>query len=401
MSQLRPVEPLAPPRVTEVPYWHEGVDLEALRSFRPPVSVPQPGDGALTAVSSGIDLGVAQALTSVVMASSLPTILRGLSRRSSVLAEWEYYAERGFVSDPDSFFVPPADTIAPARREVGRASFVPSDGEVWDIFFASPFEPHNPGVRRAYLRHHGNRICHARHWTHDDGPRPTIVLVHGYLVSSPNLNTELFNARWLFKRGLDVLLFSLPFHGERAVFMPGFGFPSFDIARMAEAFAHTVHDLRVLLSWLERRGVERTGMMGASLGGYTTALMAGLEHRLDFAVPIIPATSLIDVILDWRPGGNLLVPLLSWLGLDLDDVRRATAVHTPLQHLPVLPRDRLLVIGADGDGVTRPYQAQLLWEQWGRPRIHWYAGSHGVHIHRGTYLREIGRFLGGLGLFEE
>ncbi|MCC7076123.1 MAG: alpha/beta hydrolase family protein [Acidimicrobiia bacterium] len=400
MSQLRRVESPPENRPHAAKCWFEGEDLESHRRFRPHVTVPHAGDGLLRAISSVIDFGVAQGLSSVVMASSVPTILRGIGHRAELIEQWGYYAAPELLADPGLFFVPPVQGIVPARREVRRTTFVPDDGEVWDLFFASPFEPHNPQVRRAYLRHHGNRICHARHWTHADGPRPTIILVHGYVVSNADVNTELFNARWLFERGLDVLLFSLPFHGERAVFAPGVGFPNFDLARMAEAFGHTVHDLRVLIGWLEGRGVSRIGMMGASLGGYTTALMAGVEPRIDFAIPMIPATSLIDVMLDWRPGAVLLRPLLSYLGLDVDDVRRASAVHTPMQHDPRVSPDNLLVIAADGDGITQPYQARLLWEHWGRPRIHWFAGSHGMHVHRGTYLRELGRFLGGIGLFE-
>jgi dienelactone hydrolase len=400
MSQLRPVEELHTAPAAASAYWFESVDLDRARRFRPPVSVPQRGDAPLTSVSSGVDFGLAQSLTAMVMASSLPTILRGLTRRNAIRSEWDHYADGRYLRHPDTFFVPPVDELTPARREVGRTTFVPPQGEVWDLFFASPFEPVNPSVRRAYLRHHGNRICHARHWTHQDRPRPTIILVHGYMVSNANVNTELFNARWLFRNGLDVLLFSLPFHGERAVFAPGFAFPNFDLARMAEAFAHTVHDIRVLIGWLKRSGVPEIGMMGASLGGYTTALMAGLESRLDFAIPMIPATTLMDSLLDWKPGGMLLRPLLAQLGMTLEDVRRYTAVHTPLQHASLLPPERLLVIGADGDGITQPYQAQLLWEHWDRPRVHWYAGSHSIHVHRGTYLRELGRFLGGLGVFD-
>ena len=28
--------------------------------------------------------------------------------------------------------------------------------------------------------HHRNRIAHAQHWTHDDGPRPTLCVIHGF-----------------------------------------------------------------------------------------------------------------------------------------------------------------------------------------------------------------------------
>ena len=36
------------------------------------------------------------------------------------------------------------------------------------------------------------------------------------------------------------------------------------------------------------------GMMGSSLGGYTSALLASLDDRLDFVIPILPPASITD-----------------------------------------------------------------------------------------------------------
>lgn len=382
------------------PYWFEGVDFEAISDFRPRVTVPQRGDGTLSRFSRMIDIGSAQSMTTLILASSLSTAVRSIRDGRGLIEEWEYYADPKFLVDPDSFFVPPGDAFTPARREVRISTFVPPGGELWDLFFASPFEPHNPAVRRKYLRHDDNRVCSARYWAHNDGPRPTILLVHGYVASNMHLNTELFNARWLYERGLDVMLFELPFHGRRSRFVPGFMFLDFNLARMAEAIGHAVHDLRVLIGWLLRQGVPTVGMMGASLGGYMSALMTDIEPRLDFAVAMIPAVSFVDTMFDWPARSSVFAPLLNQLGVTVDDVRRYAAVHAPLQHAPLLPPERLFVIAADCDAIARPYQAQLLVDHWGGPHVHWYAGSHSVHVRRSTYLRALGRFLGGLGLFD-
>lgn len=398
MENLTALRPL--PEVDAAPsLWFDRLDVDRLRSFRPLVSVPHVGDSHLRRASDVLDRTVTRPLSSVLLAGSLPTIFGGFTNPRRLEEVWGFYADPAFLQDPSLFFEAPGDAFTPARRVADDATFKPGDGDVWDLFFASPFEPVNPAVRRDYLGHHDNRLAHARYWRHESGPRKTVICVHGYMASNHLLNTELFNVRWLYQRGLDVLLFCLPFHGDRATVAPGFAFPGFDMARMAEGFAHAVHDLRVFIGWLLGQGAPAVGMMGASLGGYTTALMAGLDERLDFAVPMIPATSLVDTVLDWSPANVVLSALLKRVGLEPDDVRAFAAVHTPLQHDPLVPRDRLLVIGADGDMITRPYQARLLWEHWGGPQVHWYAGSHVIHVHRATYLRRLGRFLGDIGVF--
>jgi dienelactone hydrolase len=380
--------------------WFDRIDVERYRDFRPVVSVTHAADGQLSLISDVADRIFAAPLAAMVLASSVPMLLRALRNPDSVMDEWAFYARPDFLADPDAFFERPPDNFTLARRYAERTTFRPTDGEVWDLFFASPFEPVNPSLRRRYLAHQPNRTAHARYWRHESGPRKTIICVHGYMGSNPSLNTELFNVRWLYKRGLDVLMFVMPFHGDRAGLVDGLHFPNFDLAKVAEGFAHAVYDFRVFLGWLLRQGAPSVGVTGASLGGYMTSLMAAVDGRLDFAVPMIPATSVVDTVVDWASTHVVLGAMLDRVGWELDDARLHTAVHTPLQHPPRVCRDRLMIIGADGDHITRPYQARLLWEHWGGPEIHWYAGSHLVHLHRSSYLRHLGRFLGSLGVFE-
>ena len=67
--------------------------------------------------------------------------------------------------------------------------------------------------------------------------------------------------------------------------------------------AHAVHDFRIFMDYLESRGVNRIGVTGISLGGYTSALLATVEERLHFSIPNVPVVSLPDLVLiDGGPG---------------------------------------------------------------------------------------------------
>jgi hypothetical protein len=141
------------------------------------------------------------------------------------------------------------------------------------------------------------------------------------------------------------------------------------------------------------RGAGAVGVTGLSLGGYTTAALAVAEPRLHFAIPNAALAEMTSLIRSWFPAGQLLDLALRRQGLGLDDMRAALGVHSPLSYAPALPKDRLLIIGGLGDRLAPPEQSRMLWEHWDHPRLHWYPGNHVMHVNRGAYLREMGRFL--------
>ena len=61
-----------------------------------------------------------------------------------------------------------------------------------------------------------NNIVRAQHWRHDDGPRPTLCVIHGFMGSSYLANGRFFTLPWYYRSGYDVLMYTLPFHGRRA-----------------------------------------------------------------------------------------------------------------------------------------------------------------------------------------
>jgi pimeloyl-ACP methyl ester carboxylesterase len=230
-----------------------------------------------------------------------------------------------------------------------------------------------------------------------------VIAMHGFWASPYWLNAYMFEIPLLFRLGFDVVLPTMPFHGvrrmERALFS-GHGFLSAEISQTNEAFAHAVSDVRVLLAHLTQRGVPGVGITGLSLGGFMTALLASLEPGLAFAIPNVPVTSIIDLLLDWHPLAEILRIALRRAGLTIQRIRRLMAVHHALSYAPKVPRDRLMVIAGVGDRMAPPSQARLLWEHWGEPRAYFFPGNHLLHFDRGGYLRVMAKFLARAGLVE-
>ncbi len=320
------------------------------------------------------------------------------------MADRDFYGPMAESGDPARFFRPPPRDVWVHTRRVSFTRFRPRDGVCNDLRFDSPYVPANARERDAYLRHEANRVAHARHWRHSDGPRPTVIAIHGFSADLYMLNEWFFALPWLYKMGFDVCLFTLPFHGPRqtkySVFS-GHGFFAGGINRINEAFAQGVHDFRILLDHFEHAlGVKDVGVMGVSLGGFTSALLAAVEPRLRFAIPNVPVASVPDLVQEWEPLGTIIRAAMKGYDVSLRDMRHMLAVSCPLTYRPLLPRERLMVIGGIGDRLAPPKHSRLLWDHWDRCRIHWFPGSHLVHLDRGEYLRQIARFMRDIGFFD-
>ena len=67
-------------------------------------------------------------------------------------------------------------------------------------------------------------------------------------------------------------------------------------------------------------------------------------------------------------------PCAGWKQKGLSSTVRSGPDHAILLHAP-------------------PKHSRLLWEHWGRPKLHWFPGSHLLHLDRGEYLEAQAMFL--------
>jgi len=340
-----------------------------------------------------VDHGLRTALASVAAASTTPWLLSGRFRAEREAIE--IYAELAATGDPAKVFDEPeeVDVRVVAGEVRGHAG-----GRVELLRFRSPYVARNPAIRDAYGRHANNVVARAQHWRHGDGPRPTLLVIHGFGASPAWFNARFFSLDRVFASGWDVVLHTLPFHGSRRgrfTLVNGAELFAHGLAHLSEAILQGVHDARILVGHLQRQGVARVGVTGLSLGGYTTGLLAAAEPRLDFAVPNA-ALSWLPAIMDtWFPA-NLTGAIARRLArLDDEAIAAALAVHSPLTYPPALPRDRLMIVAGLGDRLAPPEQSEMLWEHWQRPEIHWFPGSHVLHFGRAAYLEAMRRLMDG------
>ena len=340
----------------------------ALGFDRGPHQVPEPLSLATNA-AVGADSALLATWQAIGAVMSEPPDERVVEE---VQAAVDRHRAAGVLEDPSlAHYMPP--TLE--KAQVARLH-VSGLGDVERLSFESEFEDADPAVRDAYLAIAPNRIAQATMLRHADRPRPALVCVHGLAGGMPALDARLFGSRRLHRGlGIDVVQYLLPMHGLRAAGrISGEGFLNGHPLTTNAALAQAVWDLRRIIGWLRAQGAPTVGVMGASLGGYTAAALAGLERGLACVVPLIPAVSLVSLLRrDRSPTERLAYDAMGFTDQLLGD---AFAPHDPLRHSPrVAPEGRLIVAGL-ADRVCPPEQAEALWAHWKQPAIHWFPGSH-------------------------
>jgi hypothetical protein len=253
----------------------------------------------------------------------------------------------------DEFFALPR-VITPGERLVRQRR---RGGTVTDLSWHSDFSLLDPEVAERYGSARENALSVARRFQRGPG-RPAAILIHGYMAGPFAFEERIWPLAELDAAGFDVVLFTLPFHGARA--RTGYGavpeFPGEDPRLNVEGFRQAMFDLQNLVTWLLANGHPRVGVIGMSLGGYTAALLASVEARLDFLVPVIPLSSLGDFA---REQGSLS-PVPEEAATQhtlLESIYRRVS---PLSRPSLVPPERCLVVAAKADRVTPAAHARRL-----------------------------------------
>ncbi len=325
----------------------------------------------------------------------------------------------GTQAAPGLFFPAPS-RAAVTETQSGRG---PSGSTQWDIQFSSDYVAFLPAARAWYPRYLANNTAHARLWSkpvaRGDAPRPVLVLIHGWGAGEYWMMEQPFEASYWLHHGFDVCAFVLPFHGPRTPEVGAAGdarpasglrglrrlpnsplFPSANIVRTNEAFGQAVYDLRALTEHLRLRSGATAnvpvGVIGMSLGGYTAALWASVTNDLAFAVAMIPAVSMSELM--WtHSSGTVMRKRARDHGVDQELLEQAFAVHSPLARPARLPAERLFVIAGRGDRITPPAHAEQLAAHWGC-EVTWFNGGHLAQVGRHQAFSAVRKQLVALGI---
>jgi len=260
-------------------------------------------------------------------------------------------------------------------------------GTVVDAAWPSPYVPLHQEAARFFAQHPNNARTRAR-WYRHDAPAATLVCLNGWGGGHFRFEAFMYRPRWFYDRGLDVILFPLPFHGPRGAGLSMPRFPSPNGFRTNEGLAQAILELRGLVRRLRARGAPAVGLSGMSLGGFVSALYATVEDDVDFVVPVMPVASLAEMM--WRGGscGDAQRRAVE-RGITQETLRQAFSATAPLLREPKVPAERFLVVAAEHDRVVPADHARRLSAHFDCPELATFPGSHLVHVGKEHLLRSL------------
>jgi pimeloyl-ACP methyl ester carboxylesterase len=393
-SDLVDADPISPPvPIPDVP----GGDV--VGEGLPARAALSPRQRLVVDASAISDVALRTTASALLATTVAPVVVGANLRRGDSASERDklkFYAELGAERDPQKSFPAPLEPPRNVSRHASPLAQRVALATIDNISFPSSFRAVNPAMRERWSALSANNVVRAQHWRHDDGPRPTLCVIHGFMGSSYLFNGLFFSLPWYFRSGYDVLLYTLPFHGKRAEKcspFSGFGYFASGLSGFAEAMAQAVYDFRSVVDYLHSTGVERIALTGLSLGGYTSALIASVDDRLEAVIPNCPVITPGDLFNEWFPASTL-IRFGRWLtSISDEELRAGLAYHGPLNYQPLLSKDRRMIITGLGDRMAPPEHAVALWEHWDRCALHWFPGSHVLHVSQLDYLRRMTPFL--------
>ena len=342
-----------------------------------------------------VDTVVRQALRRLFLRRGVP--MRTAEELERSFAMLRCYMDPEVLADPDRLMAPPS-TLPGVRTRWRRPI---RGGTHAHLEFDSPYRPIHPIYAAEFHRYDRLDRVHLFAWQHHRPAPASIIVTHGWGLGAKQLHAQEFGISFLYRQlGLDVYYYVAPFHWLRKPTRARFSgelHPSPNLMRTNEAFIQTVQEIRTAIGLVQAHNPAPVGMMGSSLGGYTTALLASVDPRLSFAIPVLPPSSLADLF--WEHGAGDKARLdAEQIGMTQERFRSAWALHSPLSYQPKVPFEGRLIVSATGDGLVGEHNVEPLWHHWGRPERIRFAGGHILQVYRGQYHRAIGKMLGRSGI---
>jgi len=331
--------------------------------------VPQPEPSLALSAQVAIDEAL---LATMTLTQPLPRTDDYARIEAEITGARELFDARGWLEKPAGYHEEPPPLTNPTIRDGSTRGYA-----FERLQFDSEYEPHagEPG-RERWLAYGANRRGAAWVVRHADASRPWLVCVHGYKMGFPLTDLAAFPPEYFHERlGLNLLLPVLPLHGPRRMGRrSGDGFIGAEVLDTVHAEAQAMWDMRRLLAWVRAQSDAPVGVLGLSLGGYNTALLASLDPGLRCAIPGIPLADFSRAMFRHAPALHLRG--VEALGIDRDRVSEVLRVVSPLALEPKVPLPHRAIFAAVADRLVPPDQPRDLWRHWGEPRIAWYQGAH-------------------------
>lgn len=220
-----------------------------------------------------------------------------------------------------------------------------------------------------------------------------VIVVHGWRMDQWEKINRLF-LKPFNKSGFHMWQMMLPFHFDRAYSSySGEYMISANIERSIFSVRQAVMEIRSLIRWIKQNKGGSVILVGVSLGGLMTNLVATVEEYADAVISIMYANSLSYAV--WHtPIGKYIKQDLQNNGVTYDMLKEYWEILEPISQKPKIDRNRILFIAGRYDQYVHFEDALALQQAWNISNfISYRCGHAGIIFHRKKIANDVLSFI--------
>lgn len=222
-----------------------------------------------------------------------------------------------------------------------------------------------------------------------------IIFIHGWRSDSLDRLHKVFLNSFI-ERKYNVYSYVLPFHMERASnesLYSGEYFVSADVVRTLKSVQQAVSDIRALIKYIKTLRKEKVIIIGLSLGGIISNLLAETEENIDVLISLFYANDLAFTVFETEAGKYIKKDFLK-NDFSYSLLKRSWAIINPSLRKPVLELDKILLVSGKYDKYVLNKDTDVLWENWEKPERYMYnCGHSGIVFNKNKIKRDVLEFI--------
>lgn len=224
------------------------------------------------------------------------------------------------------------------------------------------------------------------------------IVIHGWRMDNLDIIYKMFSRNFI-SEGYNIYYYTLPYHFERVSNESMFNgelMVGSNIDRTLVSIRQAVSDVRALIYWLRKHKKGKIVVIGVSLGGVVSNLVGVTEKEIDGLVSLIYANSLAYSVWHTSPGKYIKEDCVN-NNLTFDELKDCWKIIEPSNFLPLIHKDKILLMSGMYDKYVHIEDTSTLWEAWGMPkRLLYKCGHSGFIIKRAKIYKEVISFIKGL-----
>ncbi len=202
-----------------------------------------------------------------------------------------------------------------------------------------------------------------------------VILIHGF--GSKNKKIYLQLAERFAKNGIFSVVYSLPFHFDRSIYLNDKknNYDISDFRATLELFRQTIIELRILIKILKKEYFNSVGILGFSFGGFCASLISCFENNCDFVISIASMGDFSSLKIFKKGKKKLDATNYKDKINDFFSTNHISLI-SPINYFPIISTSRVMFIQGLFDSRAPILDALKLIKKWNIKKVIFYPCDH-------------------------